>query len=171
MLKLNEDLLRRQVEAGDVSEARKFDTSDDLHGAMDGAQDSTQDGGAAITSTAGEHILIYPDSNAEDRPLIAVQRGCLTLLGGEWKLPDDDGDGGVAATVEAIGDAVGEANALLETLDRQDRAGNRSAEAAHVIARNIPRKDHWRSTATFMEFVAATLDRFGVDRPDHYQED
>jgi hypothetical protein len=170
MLKLNEELLRRQVEAGDAPQARKFDTSDELHGAITAAQDSTQDGGPAITSTAGETIYVYPESNAEDRPRIAVERGCLTLLGGEWKLPDEDGDGGTAATVEAIANAVDVANGLLATLDRQDRAGDRSAEAAHVIAQGVPRKDQWRSAASFMEHVAATLDRFGVERPEHYAE-
>lgn len=170
MLKLDEAKLRRQVEGGDVPPVGKFDPSDELHGVISAAQDSTQKDGAAITSTAGETISIYPESNSEDRPIIAVQRGCLTLLGSEWKLPDDDGEGGVELTVEAISDAVSEANATLAMLDRQDRAGDGPAEAAHVIAQGVPREDEWRSAADFMEHVAGTLDRFGVERPEHYAE-
>lgn len=168
MLKLDKDLLLKQIEAGDVSEARQFDTSDDLHGAISAAQDETQDGGAAITTTAGETISVYPESNAEDRPIIAVTRGCLTLLGHEWKLPGDDSEGGAAVTVEAIDDAVMQANGLLATLDRQDRAGNRPAEAAAAIALGVPHEDEWASAAGFREYVCETLDRFGVERPEHY---
>lgn len=169
MLKLDEAKLRRQVEAGDVPQVGQYDPSDELHALVAAAQDSTQDGGPAITATAGEEILIYPESNSEDRPIVAVMRGCLTLLGHEWKLPED-GDGATEATVEAVADVVQAANALLETLDRQNRAGNRPAEAAHVIAQGVPREDEWRSAASFMEHVAGTLDRFGVERPEHYAE-
>jgi len=171
MLKLDEAKLRRQVEAGDVPEVGQYDPSDELHAVISAAQDETQDGGAAITATAGEAISIYPEGNSEDRPIIAVQRGCLTLLGSEWKLPGDDGDGAVALTVEAVGDAVSEANATLAVLDRQDRAGNRPAEAAHMIALGVPREDEWSSAAGFMEYVAGVLDRFGVERPERYPAD
>jgi hypothetical protein len=170
MLKLDEAKLRRQVEAGDVPEVGQFDPSDELHGLISAAQDSTQDGGAAITATAGETISIYPESNSEDRPIVAVSRGCLTLLGHEWKLPED-GDGATEATVEAVADVVQAANALLDTLDRQDRAGNRPAEAAHLIALGVPREDEWGSAAGFMEYVCGMLDRFGVERPEHYPDD
>lgn len=43
-------------------------------------------------------------------------------------------------------------------------------KALMAIAAGVPRKDQWKSGADFMELVAATLDRYGIERPDHYAE-
>lgn len=119
MLTLDKDLLRRQIEAGDIPQVEQQDTSDDLHGVLSAPQDPTQTGGAAIKSDCSEEIDIYPESNAEDRPIIAVRHGNLVLLGGEWELDESKG---AAATVEAIAYAVGLANSTLETLARHMEA-------------------------------------------------
>lgn len=39
------------------------------------------------------------------------------------------------------------------------------------IAAEVPTDDQWKSAATFMEWVASTLDHYGVERPAHYEED
>lgn len=37
------------------------------------------------------------------------------------------------------------------------------------IAEGVPTADQWRSAADFMEGTAATLDRYGIERPARYQ--
>jgi len=44
-------------------------------------------------------------------------------------------------------------------------------EAVTRIAMSVPRKDVWKSAPSFMEYVAAELDRVRFPRPDSYPDD
>lgn len=44
------------------------------------------------------------------------------------------------------------------------------AEVLDLIAAGVPKEDEWRSAADFMEDTAKALDRFGIERPEHYTE-
>lgn len=47
---------------------------------------------------------------------------------------------------------------------------SKEQEALAVIAAEVPTEDTWRSAADFMEHVAATLERYGVVRPERYED-
>lgn len=58
---------------------------------------------------------------------------------------------------------------LIGYKDEVENLAHSALSALVQIARGVPRKDEWRSAAAFMESVAATLDRFSIPRPDHYE--
>jgi hypothetical protein len=54
------------------------------------------------------------------------------------------------------------------------RAACRAAngdKALTAIAGLLPREDMWQSAAGTVEVIAEILDTYGIERPDHYDED
>jgi hypothetical protein len=43
--------------------------------------------------------------------------------------------------------------------------------ALDEIALGVPKEDEWDSAADFMEYVASILDKYEIERPDHYKDD
>lgn len=114
MLRLDVEKLDEIAAAGDV-EVGQFDPSDEYHGALDRLQEA-----GAILSDNREQILIYPEGNAEDRPLVAVHTSTgLTLLGEELKTwADEPGDDNPASLQVIAQRAVDAANAQLAALEQ-----------------------------------------------------
>lgn len=174
MLKIDREKARAALIDGEAETFDRFTSTDSADSLLAYMQDDAK----AITSSSttdagnpGERIYIYPLSESEPDLIVAVNRGVLTLLGSTIKLYDaDEAEHEIEYTVGKLAEIVDEANDQLATLDRQAIAGTGGAEAAARIAQGVPTGDEWRSAADFMERTAALLDRFGVERPEHYDE-
>jgi hypothetical protein len=54
--------------------------------------------------------------------------------------------------------------------EQPERERDHYKRALDEIARGVPRKDEWDSAADFMKHVATVLDRYEIERPNHYEQ-